>query len=455
MAVVRLVLLSTLLLSITAAHAEPVVLNLDQALEKALSHDPRISEMEALVRSAQAMLKEVEGSDDARAVVNSFIGLSPAVTGEFFSDKNCGGASSPCTSRRDRYTLEEGVSLWNYMDYRVIKPIYTFGKIEHYSSAAKANIKVKENDVRLQRANTLYDVKRAYFGHLAARDTRLFLEDMKSRVDSALELVNGWLEEGEGQAKQTDLYALQTATELAQSYINQARAMEAISLSGLKVLTGVVEELQLFDKRLTPVELPTETLALLQEKALLQRPEMSQLEQGLKARRSLMNANKAMNRPNIFVGFAGMLSYSPGRDRLDNPHIYDPFSDAGGTPIVGMQWEYQGGVMGARAAREKAEFEALVEKSSFAKSGIPFQVAESYEQVQAFSQSVKNMERSARAARRWMISTYTDFEAGIEQADKIVGAFQGYVLAYTKYLETVYEYNMHVAQLTNVVGAYQ
>jgi len=45
---------------------------------------------------------------------------------------------------------------------------------------------------------------------------------------------------------------------------------------------------------------------------------------------------------------------------------------------------------------------------------------------------------------RWLISTYADFEAGVEETDKLVVAFQGYVAAYGDYLRVVNAYNMHV-----------
>ena len=52
-----------------------------------------------------------------------------------------------------------------------------------------------------------------------------------------------------------------------------------------------------------------------------------------------------------------------------------------------------------------------------------------------------------------MIASFADFEAGVQTGDKVVTAFQGYVLAHSDYLKTVFEYNMHVAQLLNVTGA--
>ncbi|MDH5216808.1 MAG: TolC family protein [Gammaproteobacteria bacterium] len=452
-----LILAFVLFLSGMPAHAETLQLDLSSAIKRALVHDPRVSEMEALVRAARATVNEVDGYGDIQASMNTFVGFSPALKGGLFTTEDC-GESQPCVNRTDRYNvLEDGLSIWNYADFRIIKPLYTFGKLSAYLEAANADVKIKQETVQLQKNDTVYELKRAYYGHLTARDTTLFLKDMKSRLQQALNKVQIWLDEEEGQVKRSDLYALQTATGIADSFIVQAEALQKISMAGIKLLADIGSEVdvQLMEKKIAPVPLPVGALDELQQKALLERPELKQLNNGLKARRALVEANKAMNRPDLFAGVSGMASYSWSRDRLDNPHVYDPFNDVGATPVVGFQWKWSGSVKNARVAKAQAELDALIEKGSFARRGIPFQVEESFKQVQAFHEAVLSLEKGSRSARRWMIATYADFEAGVEQADKIVAAFQGYVLAYTEYLETVYDYNMHVAALERAVGVVQ
>ena len=436
----------------SVAVAEPMTL--DQVIEKALSSDPRISEQQAMVKYAQAQLSEAENSSGFKISVNTFLGISPGLNGGLF-ENDC--SSTGCVSRDDRFDLAEGLSPWYYLQYSMIKPLKTFGKIENFARAAKHNIKLKEQDVRLQRGVTAYDVKKAYYGYLTAHNTNLFLSDIQKRIDSSIGTIELWLEEDEGKASQSDLFALQSASALAESYVAQAKALETVAMEGLKVLMGMslTESLELADKRVIPLELPRDELKAMQDIAMKKRPEALQLGQGLKARRALVKAKRAMKKPNLYAGIAGMFSYSPYRDRVDNPHITDPFNDAGVTPIVGVQWEWAGGVQEAQAQQAQAELDALMEKQSFAQRGIPYQVSESYAQVQAYHDSTNSLMKSSKAARKWMISSYTDFEAGIEPVDKMVSAFQGYVLSYTQYLTTVYDYNMHVANLQRMTGSYQ
>ncbi len=430
-------------------------LTLTQAIEQALSTDPRISEREAFVRHAKALLAEAEGSGGIFITANSFIGVSPELNGGLF-DEACGNGNE-CVSRGDRFDISEGLSPWVYLQYGVIKPLHTFGKIEKFSQAAKHNIAVKKQEVRLQRGSTIYDVKRAYYGHLAAKSSRLFLEDVKKRIDNAKADIEILLEDDDGKATPSDLYALQSASGLARSYVVRAAALEQIAIDGLKVLTGIElsETLLLADKRLVPSELPLLDLAALQAQAMQERPEMTQLAEGLKARRALVKAQHAMKKPNIYAGVIGSISYSPLRDRVDNPHIADPFNDWGATPVLGVQWEWAGAVQSARTQQAQAELGALLAKGNLAQRGIPYQVSESFRQVHALHEALGEMRNSSKAARKWMVTSYSDFQAGIEEVDKLVTAFTAYVTTYADYLQLVYAYNMQVAQLEQVTGAYK
>jgi len=425
-----------------------ITLSLDDAVTRAMETDPRIEERQHLVDAARALLQKAEGSDDTSVDMNAFIGLTTKVDGGFF-------AADGLTPRADRYEYS-GLTSWSTVSFSIIKPLYTFGKIEHFADAAKGNIAVKKEDVRIQRADTMIDVMRAYYGYLTARDTRYLFEDVEGRLQKALSLIEGWLESGHGDVRQGDLYALQSGLALVKRYHAKAESVEAIALAGLKMLTGIDSSvaLELADRRITPVDLPQEALEVLQQRALERRPEITQLEAGLQARRSLVAAHRAASLPNIYAGIAGVASYAPGRGKLDNPYVYDPFNGYGATPLIGVKWDWAKGVQSAEVAGANAELAALAEKSSFAQQGIPFQVAEQYYNVQGHYKAVTELKQGSLSGRRWMVSRYVDFEAGLEDAEAVMAAFQGYVLVYSDYLMAVNDYNMYVARLRYVTGDY-
>jgi len=440
---------------VTRAHAETLVLDISQSIERAMNTDPRITEKEKLVDAARALLSEAQGADGWLFGVNSFIGLAPKLRGGFFETTGPGGERGVGVPD-DAFDFN-GISPWYYVDFSLIKPLHTFGKVEQYSKAATGNIQIKKGDVAIRRGETTLEVTRAYNGVLAARDTRYLLEDTLKKLQVAVELVEGWLERGEGSSKQSDLFALRTGTALMERYIAEASGLEKIAMAGLRLLTGISSDdtLNLADKRLSPVELPESSLKDLQTKALAERPEVRQLTAGLEARRALVRAKKSEANPNLYTGIAGVISVSPLREDVSGIGAYDPFNSAGATPVLGLKWDWSSGRQPAQVAQAQAELEATLAVKSFAQQGIPFQVAEQYYTVHSHHKMVQKLYEGSRNGRRWMISSYADFEAGVEEADKVISAFLGYIQAYSDYLITVNDYNLHVTRLKVITGEVQ
>jgi outer membrane protein TolC len=430
-------------------------LSLEQAIAMALAHDPRIEEKKAFVRQAEGMLQEAEGSEGFRYMVDSFLAVSTGVDGGFYED-GADSCSGNCEPRDDLYDADDGLSLWAGLTFAIVKPLATFGRLDNYQEAAQKNIAIKQQDVALQRDVVALQVVKAYYGYLTARDSRLLLEDTRRRLTGALELVEDWLQEDTGNVSQSDKYALQSGLGLIDNFLAEASSLEKIAMAGLKFLTGHEDTvIELADRRIKPVELPGESLDEWIQLALENRSEFKQVEAGLAARRALVEATRADEKPIVFAGVAGSLAYAPDRDRLDNPHVYDPFNHVAASPLIGMRWQFGPGAHEGRVAQAQAELDALVHKASFAREGIPFQVREQYYTMQAKYEAIGSMRKSSRAARRWMIAAYSDFEAGLEEADDIINALQVYVLAYAEYLRAVNDFNNLVSKMKSVSGVFQ
>ncbi len=424
-------------------------INLQQAVDMSLSADPRIKEREALVEAARGLLAEVQGNEGWRVSANAFVGLAKQVEGGFYQ----GGAYSGTVPRRDGDDWN-GLSDWTHVEFALIKPLYTFGKVEAYGQAAEGNIDIKRGDVRQSRAETVFDTKRAYYGYLTARDIRRFLEDMQSRLEHSISRAQRALKNETGEVTQAELYSLQATKGMIGKYVHQARAVENISLDGLKVLTGVGlgAPLAVADESLEPVPFPAAELADLQARALAERPEMQQLEAGLKAKRALVAAKRADIMPDVYAGVVGSYNYASRRDRMENPHVYDPFNGGGLTPVVGIKWDAAFEAGSARVTQAQAELEALNQKKQFALMGIPFEVGEAYANAKANYAAQKDLSEGAASARRWVIASMADFSAGLEKGDRLSEAIKSYVLAQTEYLRTVNDYNVNVAQIGKLIG---
>jgi len=446
-ALTRTLMTAGLLLVALPGHAETV--NLEQAVQMSLAADPRIKEREQVVEAARGMVREVQGNVGWRVSANAFIGMAPKVEGGFFQ----GGSYAPGPLRTDGDEYN-GLSDWTHLDFALIKPLYTFGKVERYGEAAQGNVDLKQGELKQTRGDTVYDTKRAYFGYLAARDIRVFLQDLQSRLDREIAGAEKKLKQETGELKQSELYSMQTAKGQLAKYANQAKAVEKISLDGLKVLIGVSlkSDLSVADERIEPVAFPQIDLADLQARALQDRPEMLQLEAGLRARRALVAAKKADRMPDVYAGVIGQFNYASQREQLDNPYLFDPFNGGGLTPVVGVKWDTVFEAASARVDQAQAELEALNHKRAFAALGTPFEVGEAYAYAQANFDSQQQLREGAAAARRWLVASLADFSAGLDTAENMVEALKNYVLTQTEYVRTINDYNMNVAQLARLTG---
>ncbi len=117
-----------------------------------------------LVEQARAMLAEAQGNYGLRLDANLFVGLAPGVSGGFYQ----GGANSGTVPRDDAYH-PDGLSDWTMLQFAIIKPLYTFGKMRNTARRHRAISTSSIEDSRLQRGATMLDVNRAYYGFLAAR----------------------------------------------------------------------------------------------------------------------------------------------------------------------------------------------------------------------------------------------------------------------------------------------
>lgn len=427
-------------------------LSLDDAIAKAQAADPRIAERQAKVKHAKALLQEAEGATGWIIDMTSALAFTTKVEGGLFED---GAPASNNTVRDDVFDFDTVVPFASIQG-GLLKPLMTFGKAENYREAAENNILVQEQEVPLQRGLTALDVTKAYYGLLASRAAVALLDEAGGQLEGALATAEDLIEDEDSDIGQSDIYTLKAGIGLLNRYNATAVGLEKTAMAGLSMLTDTdPNELELADRRIRPQALPSKSLEELQAIALTNRPEMKQLQAGLRAMQSLVRAKHAEMRPNLVAGLVGTAAYSPGRDSLDNPYITDPFNQTALSPVLALQWKWQGARQNAIAAQAEAELDGLMAKGAFAEKGIPFQVAESWYNVNALNDAQAALYSGARDARRAMTSAYLDFEAGVGEPAKALEALKNYVLMYSDYLLTVNEYNYQLKNLEFLTGQLQ
>lgn len=442
-------------LSLVSAAAQAQTVNLQQATEMALNADPRIEEQRANVAAAQALIHRVEGEGGIRASVNLYAALAPrAKDGIFTNGTNTCPAGQSCTLRAGGNTIDDGITVTSGIMASIIKPLYTFGKLENYKTAAQYNKQVKADQVALAKGETWLTVRRAYYGYLTARDTRQFLTGVRNQLAESEKPLQKKADAGQGSLR--DVYALENGLGQLDRYIAEAEGVEKIALDGLKTIIGVPihDSLTVADDHVEPVTVPEGSLEKFANQALLDRPEMHMAESGLSAMRAYVQARKSERYPNIYAGVVASAEFTPGRDQINNPYIYDPLNQALVTPVLGIKWDFNPGVISANVSDAEAEMRGVVAKAQLAQVGIPYQVAEAYHSVHALKTEIAALDKARVAAKRWMISSFLDFQAGLIDGGKLAEAVKANTVTQVDYLRAVNDFNMQVAQLKIATGDY-
>jgi outer membrane protein TolC len=426
-------------------------LTLERAIELAQQSDYRSLEKKHLADAAVGLVQEAEGAKGWLFDMTTALAITTDVDGGFF-DNNCNNNCDNDNVRDDLYD-PDGYTPFVALKAMLIKPLMTFGKIENYKAAAQQLHNVKLEDVTIQQNQTGMDVVKAWYGNQAALGGIALLEEANDRLSAAESIAEDLLDDDDSDISEADIYTLKAGKGLIQKFLAQAKGLQKTAHAGLALLTGQdPNTMKMASKRLRPLPLPSEDLETLQQLALDQRPEMRQLAAGLKARQALVKAKQAEKRPNLFAGLAASVAYAPGRDQLDNPHIVDPFNHYAASPLVGLQWKWQGARTNGQIAQAEAELKALEAKGHFARGGIPFQVQEAWYKVEAGYEAQQALSTASRDARRAMLSAYLDFEAGTGEPAKALEALKTYTLTYADYLLTVNNYNNDVINLRRLTG---
>jgi len=347
-----------------------------------------------------------------------------------------------------------GINVFGNLTFTLYQPLYTFGKIAHREEAAARNILIKKSAVDLKKGEVVYNVSYAYYGLILANQGKGAVADARTYLKDARERITRLLQINSPNVKETDQYRLAMYEGGVEKFGAQADEGAKVAYRALKGLIGY-EENQDFE---VPQDLPAPAQPAPVDHhirtALEMRPEFKQLKEGLAARQLLLDAAKADRLPSFFAAVFGQVAGAPGREHNPDPYVNDFFNGLGALPAVGAQWHFDFGILNAKVRQARAELDKLRHDEKTAIMGIPIQVTKDYGKVQENYKGSIGMEKAYINARRWLVTSFSNFDMGLGSMDEIFKAFERYGTFRGDYLQTLFDYNLAVADLDKSTGAY-
>lgn len=426
------------------------VLNYDQLTEMALKFSPDVQASRSEVKLAKEQKNEVHGYRWPQ--------FDATVLGGVVPNAHLPVQTTPGQPllQRDPKDKTHGVNVFGHMDFTFIQPLYTFGKIAYREEATEKNIKVKEEGVVAKQGEIIVQVSQAYYGLILANQGKDAVKEAKSYLSDTKERINRLIAVHSPNVKETDKYRLAAYEGAVEKAGAEADEGAKTAYLALKALTGYPanQDFQVPTDLPNPTA-PAGTLDTYIRTALDMRPEFRQLKEGLVARQLLVDAAKADRLPSFFFAVVGQLAGAPGRKWNPDPYINDWFNDNGALPMVGAKWHFDFGILKAKIGQAKAELEQLQNQERTALMGIPVEVAKNYGDVQTNYKGSVGLEKAYVNARRWLVTTFSNFDMGLGSISDIFQAFERYGVFRGDYLMALYNYNIAVAQLDKSTGAYR
>ena len=437
--------LEAFLLAVAApVWAAAEVVTLDQCIERALRNAPELGEAQADIALSTAKLAEAKGY---RLPQIDFLGLTGPVP-----QARGNQVESP-----DTITDGDGYTWFERGDVTLVQPIYTFGKISHSMSAAKHGIEVERARREQKRNEIELKVKEYYYGLLLARELKQLLTEVRDDLTDARGKAKKLLDQNSTNVEEADLFKLDAFSGEVNKYLAEAAKGEALALSALKARMGLPPEAEIepADERLRPVQQQIGGVEGYVTRAKETRPEFRQVREGLQARRDLVAAAKAARYPDFFLGANFSAAYAAGRDKVNNPWVPDQFNHVWGGVALGLKWKLDFGITSAKVAQEQAQYDRLISTKYYAEENIPLQITKFQQEGVEAAASMEATKGGYESSKKWAVTALANFDFGVGPAKEIFDSLQQYAKMRAAYYQSIYNYNLSVANLAYATGEKQ
>lgn len=343
---------------------------------------------------------------------------------------------------------------FNDLEINLIQPLYTFGRLGGLLRAADAGVAASEAAVQAKEAEVRMQVRSLYWGLKLGSELLQVVEDAQKESIRAEETVTTKLDEGSEEVTQADLFKVQVFRYQVEKRHREAQRKSALAQRALAAAIGLDEETPLAptDDPLDMMTVSLDSLAVYQAIAMQNRPELQQLDAGIRARSALSAVSSADYYPTIFLG--GQFRFNRAMDRADprNPFVFNQtnFSRMGAVLGLSMNLNLQQTRDKARVAR--GEEAVLTAQLVPARAGVRLEVEKAWREAQEAAANVAGSAEALKATDNWLRGEAQVFDLGLGEVKDFIDAFQAHSTMRAEHAENIAAFNTAVAALGKAIG---
>ena len=417
----------------STAAADPVKLTLPQVLDKALA-GPR-SRMAGEDRAAAtARVDEADASRLPRIKVTAFGTISP--------DIRCLDAACDMTSPKNFALRFSG--LFGSAQVDVTQPVYTFGKIAHARTAARAGLDAQLALGDEAAGDLAVDAARAYWGVKLARELGYMLDDGIDQIGEAVGKLDG--------KKDLSIQDKQrVAVLLAEAKAQRADAKQAEleALAGLRALTGVAEA-DVDDATMEPEKREVPKAAL----PTTRRPQALAARAGAVAADELAAFEASHYWPDLALVGSAIYAGAQGAD--DPPSVFanDPYNRSGAGLVLALQWTFEPWNVAARTHRAQAEARKAHALADLAQVGAGYDMQTALAETTGAHDRLAAATEGEKAARTWLAAVLQGEAIGAVEAKDLADAYIAWFQMRARWSLAIFQWNVAVVRLDRAAGEF-
>lgn len=430
-----------------AQQTQPLVLSLKQCEELALKNSHLLKDAELSLEFSRARQAQASHARFLpKLELKNIWGPSPRARAVY---TDTGVLTSPDTA-----TGLSDLRYFTEVEFNLVQPIFTFGKLSGLNEAASFGVLADEANIQKKQSDVLLQVRQLYWGLVLGKELLAVVEDAVTEVNKAEQKINDKLDEGSEDVTQNDLFKLQIFKYEVQK--RQREAVDKIDLARMTLLAalGLDEhtQIQAGTEYLDPIEIRIDSLSDYVALALQKRSELHQLQAGISARRALVGVSKSDYFPQFFFG--GQVKYNFAKDRDDprNPWVYNPTNFFRPGFVVGMNMNLNFVQTRDKVRLAQAEYKQLAQKETLLVEGIKLEVKKAYLELLQAQKNMKDSRRALKASDNWLRSVSMTFDIGVAEVKEFIDAFKANSTMKAEHLQNIFKFNTAVAKLSKAVG---
>ncbi len=331
-------------------------------------------------------------------------------------------------------------------------PLYTFGKITSANEAGRAQVRVTEWDLEKARQQTRMDVRKAYFGLMAARDARYLATEVLKELDRSIEDVKAKLEKQDKATSETDQLRLEVLREEVVARTGEAAKNEAQALAALGFFTGLGQAYDVPDEPLRPPTAELLPVTRYLSAARMFRPEINMARAGVEARKAQLGLARARLFPDIGIAMGADYTRAPDATTQYNPWALDPFNHFYYSVGFGARWSLDILPGAARVAEAESQLDETRALLRLALGGLAVEVEAAYAAVVEAKAREEAWSRAEHKAKHWIATLRDQIELGTQEEKALAEPLRSYINARASHLLAILDWRMAESQLALASG---